>query len=261
MNAAQLSRSVLLNKLRDYYALIVRLKTEIEANPAEVSVERVQGELRSFMEDQLRSMGDSADEVGYHLYDAMRYVMVALADDQFLHLTLEWPGRARWLTNLLEKQVFGTQRAGAAFFDRIDELLASRDKSKEEVATAYLVALLLGFKGRFRGHEEDELVSYRERLLYFVGLGQGSATDASKPLFPDAYAHTITGEPSSKLPDHRHYVRWLVLVIVGYFAAAHVSWYFQTDDVRTVVRQIGSLSVDTQATPARPSAPGPGAGR
>lgn len=260
MNAAQLSRSVLLNKLRDYYALIVRLKGEIEADPTDVSVERVQGELRAFMDDQLRSMGDAADEVGYHLYDAMRYVMVALADDAFLHLSVEWPGRARWLTNLLEKQVFGTQRAGAAFFDRIDELLASRDKSKEEVATAYLIALLLGFKGRFRGHEEDELVSYRERLLYFVGIGQGGSVDASAPLFPDAYAHTITSEPASKLPDHRNYVRWLVLVVVGYFAAAHVSWYTQTDEVRTVVKSVGGMEIDETPTGAA-AAPSPEPGR
>lgn len=238
MNAAQLSRSTLLNKLRDFYGLIVRLKREIEEDGADVSVERVQGELRSFMDEQLRTLGDSPDEVGYHLYDAMRYVMVALADDAFLHLRNEWPGRARWLTNLLEKQVFGTQRAGAAFFDRIDELLASRDKSKEEVATAYLVALLLGFKGRFRGEEEQELISYRERLGYFVGLGQSGGIDPSKPLFPDAYAHTITNEPTEKMPDHRIYVRLLVLLIFVYLGLVHLSWHQQTDGIRVVVQEV-----------------------
>lgn len=246
MNAAQLSRSVLLSRLRDFYALVVRLKDEIAVDPADVSVEKVQGELRNFMDEQLRALGENPDDVGYHLYDAMRYVMVALADDQFLNLQVEWPGRARWLTNLLEKQLFGTQRAGAAFFDRIDELLASRDKSKEEVATAYLIALLLGFKGRFRGGEEEELVSYRERLLYFVGLGQSSGINPGKPVFPDAYAHTITSDPSSKLPDHRPYYRWLAIAIVGYFAFAHLSWATQTDDVRTVVEKVNHL-VDTSA--------------
>ncbi|MCA9544142.1 MAG: DotU family type IV/VI secretion system protein [Myxococcales bacterium] len=241
MNAAQLSRSVLLNKMRDFYALIVRLKDDIRRQGADVSVERVQGELRSFMDDQLRALGDSPDEVGYHLFDALRYVMVALADDVFLHLRLEWPGRARWLTNTLEKQAFGTQRAGASFFDRIDELLASRDKSKEEVAAAYLIALLLGFKGRFRGQEEDELVSYRERLLYFVGLGQGGGLDAAKPIFPDAYAHTITKDPTEKLPDHRKYVYLLIVVIIGYFAAAHGLWHLETDEVRNVVGEMKNL--------------------
>ena len=244
MNAAQLSRSVLLSRLRDFYALVVRLKDEIAVDPADVSVEKVQGELRNFMDEQLRALGENPDDVGYHLYDAMRYVMVALADDQFLNLQVEWPGRARWLTNLLEKQLFGTQRAGAAFFDRIDELLASRDKSKEEVATAYLIALLLGFKGRFRGGEEEELVSYRERLLYFVGLGQSAGINPGKPVFPDAYAHTITSDPSSKLPDHRPYYRWLAIAILGYFAVGHISWYTQTDDVRTVVEKVNNL-IDT----------------
>jgi type VI secretion system protein ImpK len=241
VNAAQLSRSVLLNKLRDFYALIVKLKAEIGLLGAEVTVDRVQGELRAFMDDQLRALGDSPDEVGYHLYDALRYVMVASADDAFLHLKHDWPGRARWLSNTLEKQIFGTQRAGASFFDRIDELLASRDKSKEEVATAYLIALLLGFKGRFRGQEEEELVSYRERLLYFVGLGQTGGLDAAKPLFPDAYAHTINKDPTEKLPDHRMYKILLVLVIIGYFVGAHFLWHFETDEVRTVVGEMKQL--------------------
>jgi type VI secretion system protein ImpK len=238
VNAAQLSRSTLLGKLRDFYALIVKLKREIEEHGADISVERVQGELRAFMDEQLRSMGEAPDEAGYHLYDAMRYVMVALADDAFLHLRTEWPGRARWLTNLLEKQVFGTQRAGAAFFDRIDELLASRDKSKEEVAMAFLFALMLGFKGRFRGEEEHELVSYRERLLYFVGLGQSGGLDPAKPMFPDAYAHTITTDPDQKMPDHRLYVRLLVVVILGYVGLAHLSWHQQTAPIRDVVEQV-----------------------
>ncbi len=240
MNAAQLSRSVLLSKLRDYYGLIVRIKEEIEEDGADVSVERVQGELRAFMDDQLRTLGETPDEVGYHLYDAMRYVMVALADDAFLHLKAEWPGRARWLTNLLEKQIFGTQRAGAAFFDRIDELLASRDKSKEEVATAYLIALLLGFKGRFRGDDEQELVSYRERLLYFVGLGQSNGMDPGKPMFPDAYAHTITNDATETMPDHRPYIYMVVATVILYFGAVHLTWHQQTDGIRKVVEAVQS---------------------
>ncbi|MCB9548705.1 MAG: DotU family type IV/VI secretion system protein [Myxococcales bacterium] len=251
MNAAQLSRSPLLAKLRDFYGLIVRLKGEIERDGDDVTVERVQGELRSFMDEQLRSLGETPDEVGYHLYEAMRYVMVALADDQFLHMQLQWGGRARWLTNLLEKQVFGTQRAGAAFFDRIDELLASRDKSKEEVATAYLIALLLGFKGRFRGHEEDEVVAYRERLMYFVGLGQSSGMDPGKPFFPDAYAHTINKEPSEKMPDHGTYLKLLVIVIIGYLGLAHAAWYVQTDEIRRIVRQIDASKVAEQTERGR----------
>ncbi len=248
MNAAQLSRSVLLNKLRDFYGVIVRLKSEIEADPTDVSVDRVQGELRSYMDDQLRALGENPDEIGYHLYDAMRYVMVALADDCFLNLNVQWPGRARWLNEVLEKQIFGTQRAGASFFDRIDELLASRDKSKEEVATAYLIALLLGFKGRFRGGEEEELVSYRERLLYFVGLGQGGGLDKSKPVFPDAYAHTITSEPSSKLPRHKPWMFAVAGAICLYFALAHLTWYGQTNTVRNVSAQVAGDGDNTTTT-------------
>ena len=70
MNAVQISRSNLLNKLRDFYALVVRLKREIEVHGAEISVDRVQGELRSFVDTELRAQG--ADEANYQLFDAMR---------------------------------------------------------------------------------------------------------------------------------------------------------------------------------------------
>lgn len=248
MNAVQLSRSNLLTKLRGFYALVVRLKGEIEDKGADVSVERVQGELRAFIDNELRAQGE--DESGYHLYDAMRYIMVALADDQFLHMKTEWPGRARWLTNLLEKQYFGTQRAGATFFDRIDELLASRDKTKEEVATAFLIALLLGFKGRFRGDEEQEITGYKERLQYFVGVGKSGTVDPAKPLFPDAYAHTITSEPDQKMPDHRTYVRLTLVAIIAWFGLSHFSWYSQTDEIRQVVEKVAPAATPKKAAAA-----------
>lgn len=249
MNAVQLSRSTLLTKLRGFYSLVSRLKDEIDEKGADVSVERVQGELKAYIDNELRAQGE--DESGYHLYDAMRYIMVALADDQFLHMKTEWPGRARWLTNLLEKQYFGTQRAGATFFDRIDDLLASRDKTKEEVATAFLIALLLGFKGRFRGDEEQEITGYKERLQYFVGVGKSGTVDPAKPLFPDAYAHTITNEPDQKMPDHRVYTRLTLLVVVLYFGVGHWSWWSQTDEIRQVVDKV-SLAAAEKA-PARPT--------
>ena len=236
MNAVQISRSNLLNKLRDFYALVVRLKREIEEQGAEISVDRVQGELRSFVDTELRAQG--ADEANYQLFDAMRYVMVALADDAFLHMRTDWPGRARWLSNILEKQYFGTQRAGATFFERIDDLLASRDKSKEEVATAFLIAILLGFKGRFRGDEKHELQGYRERLMYFVGVGQGGGLDSAKPIFPDAYAHTITNEPKSKLPDARTVYTMIAFVMIAFLGGSFWSWRVQTEEISTVSAQI-----------------------
>jgi type VI secretion system protein ImpK len=246
MNGAQVSKSNLLNKLRGFYAVIVRLRQEIEVGEVEVTVDRAQGELRAYMDEQLS--GDD-EEVGYHLGEALKKVMVALADDTFLHLGSHWPGRAAWLSNPLEKQIFGTQTIGGAFFQHIDELLATRDKSKEEVATAYLVALLLGFKGRYRGREEDKLVSYRQRLAYFVSLGQKGSVDETKPIFPDAYAHTVKKDPTAMLPDSRRYVRLLALVVVGYIGVAHLVWHVQTNEVRRVVQELNLIKATSPGKP------------
>ena len=69
MNAVQLSRSVLLTKMRGFYALVVRLKEEIDQKGAEISVERVQGELRSYIDNELRAQGE--DESGSDRLDAI----------------------------------------------------------------------------------------------------------------------------------------------------------------------------------------------
>lgn len=231
MNAAQLSRSRLLASLREFYARAAHLRAEVEAHGDDVAAAQIQSQLTTHIQDLQRMAG--ADEFSNRLFEDIRFVMVALADDMFLHVESYWLGQEDWLESSLEKQLFGTQRAGVAFFENIDELLESRDTAQEEVAVAYLTALLLGFQGRYRGQREDMVERYRSALANFVSLGQGTTLmDQHKPLFPDAVAHTIVKEPASELPDHRRYIKWLALLIVAYLGAAHGIWYVQTQDIR-----------------------------
>lgn len=242
MNAAQLSRSRLLAALRTFYAEATRLRDEIQVKGEDLPAAQIQSRLVTLMQDLQRTFG--ADEFNNRLFEDIRFVMVALADDMFLHLEVDWIGHDDWLEASLERQIFKTQRAGVAFFENIDELLESRDTSQEEVAVAYLLAILLGFKGRYRG-QEGKVEGYRAALANFVSLGQGTTLmDTHRPLFPDAVAHTIVKEPATELPDHRRYIKWLAVLFIVYLGAAHTLWYMQTQDIRDHTRASGAAAAE-----------------
>ncbi len=226
--------------MRDFYALIIRLKEEIDLRGAEITFDQVQGALISFMDQHLQVH----DEVMADLYEEMKFIMIALADEVFVNVRGDWPGRSIWVHNPLELQIYKSRNAGGKFYENIDNILSQRDKTKEDIAVAYLVALLLGFQGQAREvkDEKDKPRRYRDRLENFVGIRSVDGDSSEKPLFPDAYAHTITKPPTDQMPDARKYIRWLILVVIMYFSLSHVAWYFQTDEIRSVIYEVTNKS-------------------
>ena len=89
--------------------------------------------------------------------------MAALADEALLRI--EWPGRDVWTSCLIEESLFQSRVAGDLFFDRLDELLRTRDPARIELSSIYLLALSLGFEGRYRGTDSaPRMESYRAAL-------------------------------------------------------------------------------------------------
>jgi len=244
MNAAELSRSVILNQFREFHARVVRLTGDVRRPEAAVNGEQAQSELRAFVDELSRRHAQGSEEIGHGLLEEVQYVMVALADDLFLHLE-DWDGRGEWLASTLEEDLYKTREAGGVFFVRIDELLKTRDRSRDEVAAAYLIALMLGFQGRFRNEERpgtpNEVLSYRDRLAGYLGVGRSTSADAG-PLFAQAYDHTERAEATAKLPDRRRYVRMLLGAALAYFVVAHVVWWIETADVRSATAAVLAAS-------------------
>lgn len=136
-----------------------------------------------------------------------RYLMAAYADDVFTRL--DWPLRDAWGASTLESQLFQTDRAADMVFNRIDTLLEIGDPGRRGLARAYLMALALGFRGRYR-EDPDALTDYRERLLTFAVPGAPQPGDEAMQLTPDAYRHTLGSTPGKLLPNVR---RWALAVI------------------------------------------------
>jgi type VI secretion system protein ImpK len=177
---------------------------------------------------------------GAEFYKEAQYVMVALADEVFLHT--EWAGRNLWVSNLLETKIFNTHVAGELFFQRLDQLLAERDPVYRDLGAVYLMALSLGFRGKYRGTpgEFKRLAGYRRQLFSFVFRRDPNLTDETRPLFPEAYDHTLRDESKRRLPNPRAWVVLLVAVILAYVAITHGIWVNLTGQLTAATDRLNS---------------------
>lgn len=157
---------------------------------------------------EMRRHGTEAQQ---RLYTQAVYVMVALADEIFI-FDLAWPAQQAWLAMLLEHRLFTSRLAGRRFFEQAEAVLQSsaRDALQCDLASCFLLALQLGFKGMHRGPQGvTRLEALRHRLWRFAN---GSAPPVYAPvLFPQAYAHTVVSsrdERIAPLKPWRQAARW-----------------------------------------------------
>lgn len=185
---------------------------------------------------------------GAEFYKEAQYVMVALADEIFLHM--EWEGQRAWITNLLEAKIFRTHGAGQFFFEKLDRLLREQNPIYKDLAAVYLMALSLGFKGKYYGMDDrGKLARYRQQLFTFICGREPDLDDEARYLFPEAYYHNVREESQRKLSDPRIWIVVLGLVIVLYTAATHAFWIQFTQELNTVNLSIAEIIRGLKAQP------------
>jgi len=231
--------SFLLQAFRDFYAVLSRTCSGVREGPwiasnrageddsvAELRQARV-ASIRSSLLDILDSLDREAHrmvgDLGMATFREVKYVMVALADE--LLLAIDWEGRDLWGADLLESHVFDTHLAGERFFTRAHEILGLPREDGVDLATVYLLALSLGFQGRYRGHKDPQPVKeLRRKLLAFVSPGDRSPFDPKRRLFPQAHAHTLEQSADLRLPPVGRWVSVLVASLVLWGAVSHLVW-------------------------------------
>ena len=228
-NALQ-TESILLLRFREFYEEIVSLKTlvksgvmhlgktetkevegKVESFDVDLQVDTVWKRLMSLLEKQEHAVNRAAGEEVYGLYKASQFVMVALADEVFLEL--DWQGQEVWQSRLLETRFFKTNSAGEVFFKKLDVLLRHKNPINLELAKVYLMALALGFKGRYRGEASGaiELAHYREQVFSFVSRESSVFEDEESDYFcPHAYSHSLEEGLGLKLAYPN---RWFIFLI------------------------------------------------
>lgn len=116
-------------------------------------------------------------------WEIASYALASLADELFI-AEIAWPGQSWWENHALEVSAFGTRDRATRFFDRAEQAvgLASRDALE-----AFMMAVVLGFKGMFRD-QPDALTAWLRRQEQLVKVGQG------RPVLPDA-TPDLSGAP------------------------------------------------------------------
>lgn len=242
----------------------------VQAQTPEAEARRIQDELLALVQGQAQAVMRRGDEREARRYREVQYVMAALADEVFLNVN--WEGREYWAANLLEQSLFHTHDAGTRFFTNLEELLKGRDPTRAEVAAAYLMALSLGFRGRYQDIEsQPRLENFRHQLFALLfQRNAGLAEDAQ--LYPQTYAHTLTGKQVQWLPVLRPWLLAMGGVVLGYLVLSHAIWAHEIDDVSDITQRVGAQlhgagaakpepprpAARPAAAPAPATAPGPG---
>jgi type IV/VI secretion system ImpK/VasF family protein len=179
----------LLARLREFHVEMLRIRAALssggwptgEGEEIPDIVLRVHYRLRGVLERQGSAATRESGSYGAGLYRDAQYVMAALADEILLHL-IDWEGRGRWRDHLLEMALFQSQVAGERIFDRLDKMLSARANTDPDLAAVYLVALLLGFRGKYRGFDDGgALRDYRQRLRALIRSGAPRSRAAAVP--------------------------------------------------------------------------------
>lgn len=237
--------SYLVDQFCAFYSELVALKNRLgmrlvgtpaigagEAPPSGIggdlaAAQMISRELLAVLEAQSIEAQRAGGRYAFDVNREAQYVMAALADEVLLNFS--WSGRDVWTSCLLEEALFKSRIAGDRFFEQSDELLRTRDPARRELALIYLLALSLGFQGRYRGTDcGPKLQEYRV-ALYRFRYGRDPDPGAGRQLSPQAYAFTVGDARPRQLPYIRRWVLIMILVFVSMLGVSQLVWQWKAD--------------------------------
>lgn len=241
---------LLLGLFADFYQEVARIKAQAAAgtlpehlaeggrtpHSPEAQASAVSARLAALLLEQNRSMRQHGTDAQQRSHVIASYVMASLADELFI-FELDWAGRGAWLGCLIEHRLFASRLAGRRFFEQAEQLLASptRDALQRDLASCFLLALQLGFRGMHRGGAgAPQLEALRRRLWQYVG-GSGAAHYGPQ-LFPQAWQHTVVSASDPRIAPIAPWLRWPRWWFYGYLAVSSLVWLWMT---RPVLRLAG----------------------
>lgn len=165
-----------------------------------------------------------ASPVEARLHREARFVMAALADEVFIHP--RWEGTDYWLSHLLESRYFRTHSAGEVFFDKASALLTVNDPAADQLVLVYLMALALGFRGKYAGRPDGDAAirDLRVRLLETIWRKHPGMLNEAGHLFPHAGRSTVREGPIRKLPSPSKWVTVALAVVVFWVLFSWIPW-------------------------------------
>ena len=250
------SESLLYSYFHEFHSEIVHIKelillkqwTALNMSQDEQTTSMpFQQQLISLLERQSINAAQRGGEHGARMYREAQYLMVAYADEFFLHL-LNWKGQEAWRgTQLLEVKMFNSQAAGERVFNNLEVLLKRRDPITLELARLYLIILALDFQGQYRNKDDaGQLQNYRRQLFFFITQRDPSELydylhyDTNKRLCPEAYAYTLEASKEKQrwLPSlYKWYILFIVIGI-ALFISSSVLWRSVSQDLDAITTKV-----------------------
>lgn len=196
---------------------------------------RVSARLASTLLAQRNDIARTGTPREMEAYEQALYVMTALTDELFI-LDIDWPGRDAWMDTLVEHRIFRSRNAGVRVFEMADALLAEPaiDRLQADVAAVMVLALRLGFKGRYRGeHGEPELRRLRARLYRVVEREHDGGLQL--PTFPQAGEQTQSGGTPARLAPLSPWYVGAAIALVAYLLVSSAVWLMLIEPFRQAV--------------------------
>lgn len=235
--------SYLVGQLLEFHAELVRIKRGLAASAAQAApeatpvanVHQLGQVLRNVLDLQSAEAERLAGRHGREVAEAARYLKVALADDALIAMP-DWPQRKEWIAQPLEYQLFGMRCAGERVFDRMTLLLQEQPPVQRDLAQLYLMALGMGFQGRYRRQEGAlaELQGWRRQLYQhayghaperaFADLRGDAMADLGPRLLPQPYHHIRSAEPVRLLPNPRRWALYFALLLLAMLLLSQLVW-------------------------------------
>ena len=173
------------------------------------------------------------------------YVMAAVADEVLLHGPA-WPGQETWSATLLEEALYGSRIAGERIFRTAHDLLAGQ-ASRAAIAVSVLLALMLGFRGRYHGIDDrGEIAALKERLFGMIFHLPYPVEIDFQSLLSEGATRPLDQPSLRRLPLLRPWLLAILLLIAVYIVASDALW-------RAAVSPILSTSESIIHTSAEPT--------
>jgi type VI secretion system protein ImpK len=224
----------LVNAFCAFHAEVLVQKRQVLASEGTMPFDAVQQRLLETFESQATRIGNRLPDHERKVFEEIRYVMIAMADEVFSYL--EWGGQSAWVDQPLEVLIFRTREAGERIFNRIEKILADRS-APTQLVTVYMTALALGFRGRYASLDTETPETFRTRLAEHLGRTDPELL-RNKELCPQAHAYTEAGKSPEFLPSISRGLLPFALVIIGWIVLGEILWLYHTSQLSEVLNQI-----------------------
>jgi type VI secretion system protein ImpK len=164
------------------------------------------------------------------------YVMAALADEALLH-DVAWPGHDGWAELPLEDFLYRSRIAGDRIFQAVDILAARYTPDADGLAMTILLALEMGFRGRYHGvDDQGEIERVRLDLYQIVFRARPRESDG----LVTGAAEKLAGANRVRLPPLQPWITATVAVGGGYLLLSLLLWWMQVSGVVASARGVAT---------------------